>query len=73
MSHIPNAVLESATAWVQIPDGDMFFTHVPVGRKVVIITGGDEFYFEMHPQLKLRTSDIPQYLSEGRLRVRDDE
>ncbi len=73
MTFIPDAVLESATSWLQIPKGDMFFTHVPSGRRVVIVTGGDEFYFEMHPQLKLKTSDIPQYLSEGRIRVRADE
>jgi hypothetical protein len=46
----------------------LFFTHVPAGRKV--IRTGETFHFEMHPQLQLKTSDIPKYLLEGRIRVR---
>lgn len=68
MPHDPDAVFEAAVVWVQRPEGDLFFTHVPAGRKV--IRTGETFHFEMHPQLQLKTSDIPKYLLEGRIRVR---
>jgi hypothetical protein len=72
MSYIPNAALESAQAWVERPEGDMWFTHVPVGKKVIISPCGEKFHFDQHPQLKLNTSNIPLYVSEGRIRVCKD-
>ncbi len=72
MTYIPNTVLESARAWVQRPEGSLWFTHVPQGRTVIVSPCGKTFHFEMHPQLVLETSDIPRYLAEGLLRSRSE-
>jgi hypothetical protein len=71
MPYIPNAVLESARTWVERPQGSLWFSHVPVGRKVVV--SGETFYFEQHPDLVLPTSNIPEYIKNGLIRARDGQ
>lgn len=60
---------ESACVWVERAPNDMFFTHVPAGRAVII--DGEQFYFDGHPQLVLPVAQIPELLAEGKLRARN--
>lgn len=60
---------ESACPWLERASGDLFFTHVPAGRTVIIV--GEQFYFEGHPQLTLPVSQINKLLAAGKLRARN--